>query len=276
MDLARAPRFVILIVAYSITILIGMLDFANGDRFSLAPFYLPTISLVCWLVSLRAAVVLSFASAGIWLVVDKFAPKGLSLEFFEYWEALMRLLIFIAFAMLVARLRGALERERELARIDFLTGLYNSVAFYELAETEAARSRRYGRPFSLVFLDCDNFKAVNDSRGHQEGDQVLRAVAHCLRQSSRGTDLIARLGGDEFLLLLPETDEASAKVAVAKLRQQLEVAMRQGGWPVTFSIGVATFLNPIGTVSDMIREADDLMYSVKLSTKNGASHRLVG
>lgn len=274
--LNRLPKPVLLIGAYALTAALGAADYQNGDAFSLALFYLPMISFVCWTLGLSHAIVLSFVSAAIWLYVDIYAPRGTFPRFHHCVDAALRFLVFVAFAMVLARLKASLDRERELARIDFLTGLYNGVAFFELAEAEMARAHRYSRPVSIVFLDCDNFKKVNDTRGHAEGDRVLRAIGKTLRAASRATDVIARMGGDEFVLLLPETDQSAAQAAVRKTQRELEEEMRRNGWPITFSIGVATFKSPTGSVSDMIREADDLMYSVKLSSKNSAQFKQVG
>src|SRR5437773_2624774 len=121
----------------------------------------------------------------------------------------------------VARLRLAHARERELARRDALTGAPNARAFYELAGAEIARARRYIHPFSVAYLDLDDFKLVNDRLGHLAGDAVLRSVARALGGVLRASDVVARLGGDEFAVLLPEAGAAPARLATDKLRQAL-------------------------------------------------------
>ncbi len=121
-----------------------------------------------------------------------------------------------------------------LGVIDLLTGAVNSRFFHDLATMEIDRSRRYERPFTVVFIDLDNFKTVNDPFGHSAGDRVLRAMVSSARKHLRKTDVLARLGGDEFGLLLYETDEESARIAA--------------------------------------RMADELMYSVKRDGKNAIKH----
>jgi diguanylate cyclase (GGDEF)-like protein len=165
------------------------------------------------------------------------------------------------------RLREALKAEQELARSDSLTGVRNRRAFYEAGQDEARRSRRYHRTFTLAYVDLDNFKVVNDTLGHSEGDLLLVTVAEVLRHQIRSTDVIARLGGDEFALLLPETGDAAAHVVLAKLRGALAEAMQSHLWPVTFSMGAIVCETPPASFEELVREADELMYSVKKSGK---------
>jgi diguanylate cyclase (GGDEF)-like protein/PAS domain S-box-containing protein len=170
-----------------------------------------------------------------------------------------------------SRLKEALERERDNARNDFLTRIPNRRAFYEIAATEAQRSRRYDRPLTLVYVDLDNFKAVNDSLGHEAGDELLVAVAATIQSAVRGSDTVARLGGDEFAVLLPETDQQSGEVVTRKLQHVLLSSMQEHNWPVTFSIGLISYRVPPESVSEMIRKADEAMYSVKLKGKNSVA-----
>jgi diguanylate cyclase (GGDEF)-like protein len=109
-------------------------------------------------------------------------------------------------------LRSAMEREKEAARTDSLTGAMNSRAFGELATAELHRARRYERPFTIAYVDIDDFKAVNDRFGHSSGDTLLRLVAETMKHNSRAVDVIARVGGDEFVILFPETGPGPAHV----------------------------------------------------------------
>ncbi len=174
------------------------------------------------------------------------------------------------------RLKEALMREQSAARVDFLTGVFNRRGFYEIAESESQRSRRYKRPLSLVYVDIDNFKTVNDSMGHEAGDELLIEVAAIVHSEVRGTDTVGRLGGDEFAVLLPETDQENSRVVVEKLQKQLMHTMRQKSWPVTFSIGLISFQTPPNSIEAMVREADRVMYSVKLRGKNSMAMQDAG
>jgi diguanylate cyclase (GGDEF)-like protein len=174
------------------------------------------------------------------------------------------------------QLRKALEKEKELARLDTLTGLANRRAFYEALEKERARTHRYGRPLTVAYLDVDDFKRINDSQGHAVGDMVLVTMAQTLRENLRVNDVVARLGGDEFAILLPETDVAAAEVVVRKIQDLLGKEMAAYGWPITFSIGVANFLDPPESLEMMIRTADELMYMAKAAGKNHLSLAVMG
>jgi diguanylate cyclase (GGDEF)-like protein len=153
-----------------------------------------------------------------------------------------------------------------------LTGAANSRFFYKLAQMEIDRFQRYTHPFSLAFIDLDNFKFVNDQFGHAVGDQVLRTVVSSVKKHSRKTDTIARLGGDEFALLLSETNEESARIVLAKIQDMLLAEMREHNWPITFSIGVLTCNASPQTTDELVRITDELMYSVKKSSKNAIKY----
>jgi diguanylate cyclase (GGDEF)-like protein/PAS domain S-box-containing protein len=169
---------------------------------------------------------------------------------------------------------SALEFEKQLSRTDPLTKLGNSRAFLEVAEEERLRASRYSRALSLLYLDLDNFKYVNDRFGHEKGDKVLTMIGDILRSERRASDYAARLGGDEFALILPETGHAGAAAVAAKLRDAVKQAMQQNGWPVTVSIGAATFTSVPDSCDEMVRCADHLMYESKRNGKDQISTSL--
>ena len=168
-----------------------------------------------------------------------------------------------------------LELADALAKTDPLTGVLNRRHFRELAGVEMKRAARYHRFFTVVFLDLDGFKAVNDESGHEAGDQVLRTVARSIRANLRATDFVSRLGGDEFVILLSETGPEAAACYLEKIQRQLRDAMRGGDWKVTFSIGAVTYLSPPVSVDELIGRADALMYAVKRSGKDGIKHEIL-
>jgi diguanylate cyclase (GGDEF)-like protein/PAS domain S-box-containing protein len=173
------------------------------------------------------------------------------------------------------KLQEALESEKNLARVDFLTGIPNRRMFYQALTLEGKRSRRYGRPVTLVYIDVDNFKHLNDHFGHAKGDELLKTIGATLETSVRSTDMAARLGGDEFAILLPETDEPSASVIVSKLRLNLNAAIAPKGWPVTFSFGVVTFPVALDSTEDMVKRADEFMYEAKRGGKSAVVSRVI-
>jgi len=256
----------------ALILLLGVLDYRTGPEIASSLFYLLPICLATWFAGKRPGEVLAFLSALVWLAADITARQQLSSPLLHAWNATVRLAIFLLVVLLLANLKKELRHTQELARTDFLTGTVNSRYFYELAQMELNRAQRYKRPFTIAYLDVDNFKVINDNLGHSAGDMVLQAVARCVRASLRQTDVIARIGGDEFVLLLPETEEPGARSTIAKIQPCLMEEMRKNKWPVTFSIGVMTYVSPPPTVDDMIKMSDELMYTVKNQCKNAVAY----
>jgi diguanylate cyclase (GGDEF)-like protein len=157
---------------------------------------------------------------------------------------------------------------RELAVVDELTGLRNRRFFDRTLQYEIDRMRRYDRQMSVVLLDVDHFKSVNDRFGHPFGDEVLKAVARCLERGIRKCDLAARYGGEEFALVLPETGCAGALHVAERIRESIEV-MELDGQKVTASFGVATVDRGwAGDIPGVVRAADQALYQAKRTGRN--------
>jgi diguanylate cyclase (GGDEF)-like protein len=250
----------------------GIIDLLTGYELAFSVFYVFPISLAAWVISRRAGIIASIASALVWLWADIASGHVFTTPFIPAWNTIIRLLFFIMIAVLLSALKNSMDRERELARIDYLTGAVNSRLFFELLRMEIERSQRYEHPVTLAYVDLDNFKAVNDGFGHPTGDQVLQTVAAYAGKHLRKTDVIARLGGDEFALLLPETGQEDARKVLAKLQSGLLEEMRRSGWPVTFSVGVVTCSAAVSEAEELIKMADELMYAVKHDGKNAIKY----
>src|SRR3954451_8544673 len=162
------------------------------------------------------------------------------------------------------------ERLSLQARTDELTGLFNRRHFHERLGSELARVRRSREPLTLLLLDVDDFKAVNDGHGHPVGDGVLRAFADLLREAVRGADVLCRTGGEEFAVILPSTDEAEADAAA----HRLVAAVREGhigpGAGLTASVGLAIAPAEGDTVATLFRAADDRLLAAKAQGKDRA------
>jgi len=262
--LRKQSKRSLVLLCLSLVVLISLCDYLAGPEIGFALFYLLPISLSAWFAGLTAGVILSLASALAW-----FADKWLEgEETFQHLHSVWNAIVQLGFFLVIVYLQRALQQEQVRARRDPLTNVGNRRYFFELAESELHRSKRYPHPFTVVYMDLDNFKAVNDHFGHEVGDTLLRVITKIIIRNIRSTDAVARLGGDEFALLLPETDGPSAVRVIDKLHAQLLAAMQKNGWPVTFSVGVVTFLTQPETVDDMIKLVDDLMYTAKENGKN--------
>jgi diguanylate cyclase (GGDEF)-like protein len=155
------------------------------------------------------------------------------------------------------------------AHTDSLTGLYNRHFFNEMLQREVKRASRYQHSLALLLMDVDDFKMVNDTHGHLQGDVVLKMVAEALSEHLRQSDVLARFGGDEFVVMLPETDEEGARAAAEKIRQA--VARRSyAGRSLGISIGVGMF-HTEKTPEELIDIADRALYRDKVVRQKSRS-----
>jgi diguanylate cyclase (GGDEF)-like protein len=256
--------------------LVGIADYLTGYELVLSVFYVLPVALVSWYAGLALGLATAVISAGIWLTADIASGYSYSHPLIAVWNVIIRLALFAVVTYLLVALRKSMRLLAESSQVDNMTGAVSTSFFYATLEKELDRLNRYGRPLTLAYVDLDGFKAVNDRFGHLEGDKVLRMVAECAQSRLRKTDVVARLGGDEFAFLCPETDEAAARAAIAEVMERLGEEMRMGGWPVTFSVGVVTCHAVPESSEGLVKMADDLMYSVKLSTKDGVSYASFG
>lgn len=166
----------------------------------------------------------------------------------------------------IAALNNQASQMAELAHTDPLTGLANRRWLMDLLTSEFSRARRYRRPLSLLYLDLDGFKEINDRFGHMFGDEVLTGSARSMRAVLRATDLLARIGGDEFAVLLPETNIEGAHNVTTKLRKSLAAYSQQLGPavpPLTFCAGIAQLREADTTIDDILARADEAQYLAK-------------
>jgi diguanylate cyclase (GGDEF)-like protein len=160
-------------------------------------------------------------------------------------------------------------RLKETSFKDEVTGLYNRRFFSLRLEEELSRYRRFNHPVSVVLLDLDGFKAVNDEYGHTVGDDTLREVAQILMKHSRGINVVSRYGGDEFAVLLVETSKAGARLYADRIREVVAKYPFSHGKVITASFGVASLPDDeAGTAEDLFRAADEALYTAKRAGKN--------
>jgi diguanylate cyclase (GGDEF)-like protein len=264
------------VLSFLFAVLVGLLDHITGYELSFSIFYIAPISVASWYGGRDLGVSACVASSIIWLVVDLSAGHLYSHRVIVFWNAGVRLAFFALVSLLLSSLRARLNAEQKLAQSDALTGLLNSRAFRDSAGKVFDFCRRIDRPATVVYIDLENYKKLNDTLGHTEGDRVLRSVGSTLSQGLRSTDIVGRLGGDEFALVLPDTNPAQARMVMEKLLQKLAAEVASRKWPIGFSIGVAIHWKPPASADEAIKSADNLLYRVKQSGKNNISYEVFG
>jgi diguanylate cyclase (GGDEF)-like protein len=262
------PRSVVLPACLLLAVILGVLHVVAGPDLAFDLFYIGPVSLAAWVVGRRGGLAVAAVSAGAWLLADLLGRSGATHDFTTYWNAASRFATFAVVTGILDALRTSMAHERAIARTDFLTGANNGRMFRELVDRELLRLRRFGRPLTIAYLDLDNFKVVNDQRGHAAGDTLLRAVASMLVRSLRATDVVARLGGDEFAVILPETGPEPAWVVLRKLHNALRIMLQEEGWAVTVSVGAISCLQAPASADELVRMADRLMYEAKRTGKD--------
>ena len=272
--IAKHFKVLVTAAALALVVLLGIVDLVTGPYFTLLIFYLIPLYLTAWYVGKWAGFLTSALSAAMWFI-DDVTESSFAHPILPYWNVAMKFGFFMFVTHIMSELKSTLARERELARIDPLTCVANSRLFYELIDIEIHRTRRYRRPFTLVYMDIDDFKMVNDSLGHHAGDALLRLVADTIKSKIRVNDIVARLGGDEFVILFPETGSKQAQVVLRRVQKGVSDIVLKNRFPVTLSIGALTCIAQPLSTDTIIKIADQLMYSVKRNGKNDIKYEIL-
>lgn len=270
--LEKQNQYFLVLMGVVLICVIGFVDYLTGAEFAFSVFYVLPIALITWGTNRRWGLTASLFSAVIWLVAELSTGHIYSFPFVPYWNSLIRLVFFAIITVLLASLKSSME----LTRTDQLTSAVNSRYFYEILQMEIDRFQRSQRPFTIAYIDIDNFKTVNDRFGHPAGDQVLITFVNSIRKNIRKSDFIARMGGDEFAILFPETDQNSARIVFSKIQGVLREEMQQKKWPVTFSVGIITCKTAPQTTDQLIQLADALMYTAKNDGRNTVKYSEYG
>jgi diguanylate cyclase (GGDEF)-like protein len=231
-----------------------------------------------------ATICLVLLPSTIWFVMqDSLILRAMAAGGLVYVAAAIRATRTLAFFLrrsfqLSHELRLANEGAERLARTDELTGMKNRRAFYELAQQAFEQAERYDRPLSLISLDIDHFKRINDTYGHAAGDAALRAVARLIGNTGRMTDIAGRIGGEEFAILLPETTSEAAIVHAERFRHATAntVVVHDGvEIRLTCSLGVASHDSMVNTLDMLMARADGALYEAKQAGRDRVCHAFV-
>lgn len=273
----RLPRWAVVLISLAVTAAIGVADYLTGRDMSFLAFYLVPIGFASWFAGGWSGAVVALLSGTVWFLEDVATPRPTpALRFLPAWNVVVKAAFLLVIAWLFYSLRRSLEHEESMARTDPLTGAANRRMLFDLVDYEVRAMPRHGRPVSLAFVDLDDFKGVNDTMGHEAGDELLQAVVRGMKAAVRGMDTVARVGGDEFVVLLPGADEGQAAEVMDRVRAAIMREVEEGKWPVGLSIGTITCLDCPGSPDELVGEADALMYKVKKSGKGRTLHEVIG
>jgi diguanylate cyclase (GGDEF)-like protein len=254
----------------------GWLDAITGPDFGFSLLYLVPVVFGGWRYGRVVGSLLALEGAALWFFIE--AASGSHPVLATVWNAFTRLVIYLSMGIGAAVIRkdreqlsALLERAETLARTDGLTGLQNSRSFRENVARDLERARRKRVPITVVCIDIDNFKWVNDHCGHRDGDALLAEIATLLREQLREGDHAARLEGDEFGVLLWAADTGVAGVVASNIVDSVRrLGDRFPGSGLGASAGYASLVSSSDTVEDLLHAADQAMYEVKITGKGAA------
>jgi diguanylate cyclase (GGDEF)-like protein len=266
--LASTQKILLFIAVMIGVISVGIADYNTGAELAFSIFYLFPVGIAAWYIGWKAGFFISIESTFSWYLADILARDvPYTHSFYPAWNAGVRLITFLTIAILFNFIRTILKRETLHARIDYLTGAENARAFYEMVEKQISLFSRKNRPFSILYIDMDNLKQLNDTHGHSAGDKALQDTVSTLQRTLRPSDIISRLGGDEFAVLLMEADARAAEFVSTRVQTALrkKPGRRYG---VTYSIGALSCLAAPASADELMEQADDLMYEAKRGGKD--------
>lgn len=252
---------------------LGFTDYISGYEMSFSIFYLIPISFVIFFSSFRYGAVMSVIAAGTWLAADQLSGNKYSNVFIPYWNAMMRLGYFLLHSFIISKLLDEIKKIKEISTRDSLTGLPNWRFFEEYTSKELQKAKRTKLPFTLCYIDLDNFKQINDTLGHNAGNDLLQIISEIINKNIRPGDIAARIGGDEFVVFLAEVDYEKSHNVLLRIKDNVITTMKSNNWLVTLSMGAITYHLALSQIDVMVKQVDELMYSVKKEGKNNLLHK---
>ena len=255
-----------------------VLLYTGGAESPLADLYLLVVIVSALTLGKFATLAVMILITGCYLWLGS-ALGGVKVWSLPYGTALLAqvapmLLVAYITTMLAADIRRAYGHMKLLSETDELTGVLNMRAFTAVAERLFRQAERYARPFSVLMVDSDSLKMVNDTLGHEAGNRLLKLTVQCIQGQLRQTDVVARYGGDEFVVVLPETTCGGAVGVAERIRKSMEsipLSTREKNVNATLSIGIACYPNHGADLDTVLERADQAMYTSKAEGKNRAT-----
>lgn len=270
----RQNKYTIFLIAFGLFFLDEYIDSLVGPQVNISFFHLIPIFLIVWNSGFWAGTAYSvFCTIVIGWVET--IQGGHAFTGPLLFNACANLVFYASFSLVLDKLNKNLEVITRMAERDGLTGLLNFNAFIQKAERALDGAIIRKEPVTVAYFDVDNFKKINDSLGHREGDEVLRMVGKAPLALLRETDLFGRVGGDEFVILLPGLSPEQAGKKLSEIFELLGRSLWEKQKTVTFSLGAVTFLPPPPNCKNAIHEADQLMYQAKRNGKNRLLHNVM-
>ena len=254
------------------TAVILALDVATPREFSFSLFYLLPIAFGILLGGRKLGYVNAFLATLAFIAAQLLSGQTYSTPFFLAWAIAIRAASNAIFVYILDILKQVIEEFRELSLLDPLTGAANRRFFEGYLDRTIQRSRRDKQPLTLLALDFDEFKALNDKHGHDRGDEALMGLVRAIQGKIRPDDMLCRMGGDEFALVLYAMDHEKSQEVIARLMDAIHSELKARGIELSLSVGAISFATASGNPAAMLKRADELLYEVKRSGKNSIRH----
>ncbi len=270
----KENRFLWFSVILTITLIVAFLDNNLPAEVGTSMLYFVPIFLASWYFGLWGGLFFVVLCGFFWTTNQYLLLPAYSSWIIFVWNNFARFTTFLIIAFLVALLKRKMDYTNLLSIMDPLTGAMNTRFFYPYMQIQLDKLARDNIPFTVVFVDIDKFKTINDQFGHQTGDKVLCLLVDNFKENLRKTDVVCRTGGDEFLILLPDIRLETAKTVYSKIKKEFEKKAKANKWPITLSAGIicsASSASSASSVQKIINMADELMYQIKRKGGNDFS-----